>query len=366
MDGYELTALLRADPQYRAIPIVMLTSRAGHKHRAKAEALGVEGYLVKPYQEETLVAAVRQVAGRSTGSSEHHDLGRNLLRVVIAGQPLGIPVDRVHSLAAARDGAIQPSTARPVRLDPGAGRDRRSGRFIGSTAVEPPVGDRRSAVRFAGKMPRALLVDQIEGKIESDAGDPLSPTPPSPSASGDAAHFGDRGRRGACLAGAQRRCSGQWWTRRPWPKRRDSSAATGRTSAFRGELSPATILPLGDVGDTEQALEISVDDELAVALAAVSDPSDQPGGRAGTTTGEPGVRLRRAGVGRQDRTYWVDWRRLLGLDGEPPSDPARWVIAEPGSSRSLIAFPTSSMMSAMDTAESLDLVDSSRRPLSPQ
>ncbi|MCH9649555.1 MAG: response regulator [Deltaproteobacteria bacterium] len=63
MDGYELTSLLRADPRYSSIPIIMLTSRAGQKHRAKAESLGVEAYLVKPYDEETLVATVRKVTG---------------------------------------------------------------------------------------------------------------------------------------------------------------------------------------------------------------------------------------------------------------------------------------------------------------
>ena len=62
MDGYELTSVLRADPRHADLPIVMLTSRAGAKHRAKAAEVGANGYLVKPYDEETLVQTIRQVA----------------------------------------------------------------------------------------------------------------------------------------------------------------------------------------------------------------------------------------------------------------------------------------------------------------
>lgn len=54
MDGYELTARIRDDVRLRHIPIIMITSRSGHKHRDRAMALGVDVYLGKPYQEEDL------------------------------------------------------------------------------------------------------------------------------------------------------------------------------------------------------------------------------------------------------------------------------------------------------------------------
>ncbi len=54
MDGYELTARVRDDVRLRHIPIIMITSRSGHKHRDRAMALGVDVYLGKPYQEEDL------------------------------------------------------------------------------------------------------------------------------------------------------------------------------------------------------------------------------------------------------------------------------------------------------------------------
>jgi chemosensory pili system protein ChpA (sensor histidine kinase/response regulator) len=59
MDGYELTSTLRADPIFAGIPIVMLTSRSAEKHRAKAMSVGVTEYLLKPYQDEVLLHAIR-------------------------------------------------------------------------------------------------------------------------------------------------------------------------------------------------------------------------------------------------------------------------------------------------------------------
>jgi chemosensory pili system protein ChpA (sensor histidine kinase/response regulator) len=61
MDGYELAATLKAQDAFRHIPIVVVTSRAGDKHRARALSLGVDEYLVKPYQDETLLAIVRRL-----------------------------------------------------------------------------------------------------------------------------------------------------------------------------------------------------------------------------------------------------------------------------------------------------------------
>ncbi|MBI3571278.1 MAG: Hpt domain-containing protein [Gammaproteobacteria bacterium] len=54
MDGYELTARVRSDSRLKHIPIIIITSRAGTKHRQKALELGVDMYMSKPYQEEEL------------------------------------------------------------------------------------------------------------------------------------------------------------------------------------------------------------------------------------------------------------------------------------------------------------------------
>ena len=67
MDGYELTSTLRAHPTYRHIPIVMLTSRAGEKHRQKAFEVGATEYLVKPYQDEVLLNLIRRLVPHAGG-----------------------------------------------------------------------------------------------------------------------------------------------------------------------------------------------------------------------------------------------------------------------------------------------------------
>jgi chemosensory pili system protein ChpA (sensor histidine kinase/response regulator) len=58
MDGYEVAAHVRNDPRINDIPIVMITSRVGEKHRARAIELGVNDYLGKPYQESQLLDAI--------------------------------------------------------------------------------------------------------------------------------------------------------------------------------------------------------------------------------------------------------------------------------------------------------------------
>lgn len=64
MDGYQLATHVRNDPKLKHLPIVMITSRSGEKHRAKAIEIGVNDYLSKPYQEGQLVAAIEALVGR--------------------------------------------------------------------------------------------------------------------------------------------------------------------------------------------------------------------------------------------------------------------------------------------------------------
>jgi chemosensory pili system protein ChpA (sensor histidine kinase/response regulator) len=61
MDGYELLENIRADARLRHVPIVMITSRAGQKHRRKARQAGANDYLTKPYQEAELVEKVSEI-----------------------------------------------------------------------------------------------------------------------------------------------------------------------------------------------------------------------------------------------------------------------------------------------------------------
>jgi chemosensory pili system protein ChpA (sensor histidine kinase/response regulator) len=64
MDGYQFATHVRNDPKVKHVPIIMITSRSGEKHRAKAIEIGVNDYLSKPYQESQLVAAIETLLGR--------------------------------------------------------------------------------------------------------------------------------------------------------------------------------------------------------------------------------------------------------------------------------------------------------------
>ena len=69
MDGYEVAERIRSDARLRRIPIVMITSRVGEKHRARAIEIGVDDYLGKPYQESQLLDAIEPLVGRVRMSS---------------------------------------------------------------------------------------------------------------------------------------------------------------------------------------------------------------------------------------------------------------------------------------------------------
>jgi chemosensory pili system protein ChpA (sensor histidine kinase/response regulator) len=61
MDGYELATYMRNDPRLKTVPIIMITSRTGEKHRQRAFEIGVDRYLGKPYQEADLLQNVEEI-----------------------------------------------------------------------------------------------------------------------------------------------------------------------------------------------------------------------------------------------------------------------------------------------------------------
>ncbi|WP_082007460.1 response regulator [Tepidimonas taiwanensis] len=63
MDGFEVTQRVRAEARTASLPIIMITSRTADKHREHARALGVDVYLGKPYQEETLLGHIERLVG---------------------------------------------------------------------------------------------------------------------------------------------------------------------------------------------------------------------------------------------------------------------------------------------------------------
>jgi chemosensory pili system protein ChpA (sensor histidine kinase/response regulator) len=61
MDGYEFASHVRNDARVSDVPIIMVTSRVGDKHRARAIELGVNDYLGKPFQDSALLDAIQRL-----------------------------------------------------------------------------------------------------------------------------------------------------------------------------------------------------------------------------------------------------------------------------------------------------------------
>ncbi|MEF8833500.1 MAG: response regulator [Halofilum sp. (in: g-proteobacteria)] len=70
MDGYEVATYVRGDERLADVPIIMITSRTGEKHRERAEGIGVNRYLGKPYQESELMEQINAVLDERTTAGE--------------------------------------------------------------------------------------------------------------------------------------------------------------------------------------------------------------------------------------------------------------------------------------------------------
>jgi chemosensory pili system protein ChpA (sensor histidine kinase/response regulator) len=67
LNGYEVIQALRDRPQTKATPILVMTTRAGEKHRQMALSVGASGYIAKPVEERTLIMEVGRWTGRTEG-----------------------------------------------------------------------------------------------------------------------------------------------------------------------------------------------------------------------------------------------------------------------------------------------------------
>jgi chemosensory pili system protein ChpA (sensor histidine kinase/response regulator) len=61
MDGFELATHMHNDERLKHVPIIMITSRTGDKHREHAKQIGVNSYLGKPYQESELLESIQSL-----------------------------------------------------------------------------------------------------------------------------------------------------------------------------------------------------------------------------------------------------------------------------------------------------------------
>jgi len=65
MDGFEVAKNIRTSSRLKDLPIIMITSRTGEKHRERAFSLGVNKYMGKPYQEDLLLGNINELLGKT-------------------------------------------------------------------------------------------------------------------------------------------------------------------------------------------------------------------------------------------------------------------------------------------------------------
>ncbi len=60
-DGFELVKTLKSNPKWTKIPILMLTTESSRTIAERGKELGLSGWMVKPFNEGTLLAALRKL-----------------------------------------------------------------------------------------------------------------------------------------------------------------------------------------------------------------------------------------------------------------------------------------------------------------
>ena len=66
-DGFEVARAVRRDPRFRNVRILMLTAKNREIDRRKAEGLGVDGYVTKPFSNRDIVERVKSLLGVGAG-----------------------------------------------------------------------------------------------------------------------------------------------------------------------------------------------------------------------------------------------------------------------------------------------------------
>jgi CheY-like chemotaxis protein len=66
IDGWEVTRILKADPQTSTIPVIALTAHALATDRERAEQIGFDGYISKPAEPRQVLAEVERRVGKAT------------------------------------------------------------------------------------------------------------------------------------------------------------------------------------------------------------------------------------------------------------------------------------------------------------
>lgn len=69
LDGYQTCAIIKRNPKYASVPVVMLSSKDGVFDKARGRMVGAQDYLTKPFTKDQLLQAVRQFGAVLQGAN---------------------------------------------------------------------------------------------------------------------------------------------------------------------------------------------------------------------------------------------------------------------------------------------------------
>ncbi|MCY7308263.1 MAG: response regulator [Rhodoferax sp.] len=69
LDGYQTCAIIKRNPKFAQVPIVMLSSKDGVFDKARGRMVGAQDYLTKPFTKDQLLLAVGQIGSIEQGSA---------------------------------------------------------------------------------------------------------------------------------------------------------------------------------------------------------------------------------------------------------------------------------------------------------
>jgi twitching motility two-component system response regulator PilG len=67
LDGYQTCAIIKRNPKFAQVPIVMLSSKDGVFDKARGRMVGAQDYLTKPFTKDQLLQAVAQIGTAAQG-----------------------------------------------------------------------------------------------------------------------------------------------------------------------------------------------------------------------------------------------------------------------------------------------------------
>jgi signal transduction histidine kinase/CheY-like chemotaxis protein len=159
VDGFELLRGLRADPATRAVPVVMLTARAGQEAAVEGLEAGADDYLPKPFESAELLARIRAVLERTAGTVTAADAAPE--------HPPAQPVDTAPTTPP-RPRDPMPAVRPAPRPEPGPATTRSERwRFPSSTASIPALRRRLRALFAEAELDEDLGYDLLLAACEA-------------------------------------------------------------------------------------------------------------------------------------------------------------------------------------------------------